>query len=72
MDNLISWGVLAVALFFLVIAGIAAGVLYGFYIITVALMAARYTVVLQSILIIVLFALLYGGAGFLLIKLGII
>jgi hypothetical protein len=72
MDNLISWGVLAVALFFLVIAGIAAGVLYGFYIITGALMAARYAVVLQSVLIIVLIALVYGGAGFLLKKLNII
>jgi hypothetical protein len=72
MDNLISWGVLAVALFFLVIAGIAAGVLYGSYIITVALMAARYAMVLQSFLIIVLIALVYGGTGFLLIKLGII
>jgi hypothetical protein len=72
MDNLISWGVLAVALFFLVIASIAAGVLYGSYIITVALMAARYAMVLQSFLIIVLIALVYGGTGFLLIKLGII
>jgi hypothetical protein len=72
MDDLITCGVLAVALFYLIIAGIAAGALYGLYVLVVTLMAGNYAVVLQPLFIMGIFALAYWGAGALLQKLGII
>jgi hypothetical protein len=72
MDNLITCGVLAVALFYLIIAGIAAGALYGLYLLVVTLMAGKYAVVLQPLFMMGILALAYLGAGALLQKLGII
>ena len=72
MDDLITCGVLAVALFYLIIAGIAAGALYGLYFLVVTLMAGNYAVVLQPLFIMGILALAYWGAGALLQKLGII
>lgn len=72
MDDLITCGVLAVALFYLIIAGISAGAVYGLYIMVVTLIAGNYQVVLQPLLIIGILALAYWGAGALLQKLGII
>jgi hypothetical protein len=72
MDDLVTCGVLAVALFYLIIAGIAAGAVYGLYILVVTLIAGNYPVVIQPLLIIGILALAYWGAGALLQKLGII
>jgi len=72
MDDLITSGVLAVALFYLIIAGIAAGALYGLYLLVVTLMAGNYAVVLQPLFNMGILALAYLGAGALLQKLGII
>lgn len=72
MDDLVTCGVLAVALFYLIIAGIAAGAVYGLYILVVTLIAGNYPGVIQPLLIIGILALVYRGAGALLQKLGII
>ena len=72
MDNLITCGVLAVALFYLIIVGIAAGALYGLYFLVVTLMAGKYAMVLQPLFMMGILALAYLGAGALLQKLGVI
>jgi len=72
MDDLITWGICAVALFFIIIIGIAGGVLYGFSIVIAALITGNYTPVVQPLRAVILLLLAYGGVGLLLAKLGII
>jgi hypothetical protein len=72
MDELVTYGVLAVALFYIIIAGIAGSVLYGLSILITALITGDYTPVVQPLLSVIILASAYGGAGFLLAKLGII
>jgi hypothetical protein len=72
MDDLITWGICAVALFFIIIIGIAGGVLYGFSMVIAALTTGNYTPVVQPLRAVILLLLAYAGAGLLLAKLGII
>jgi hypothetical protein len=72
MDDLVTYGVLAVVLFYIIIAGIAGGVLYGLSILINALITGDYTPVVQSLLAVIILASAYSGAGLLLAKLGII
>ena len=72
MDDLVTYGVLAVVLFYIIIAGIAGGVLYGLSILINALITGDYTPVVQPLLAVIILASAYGGAGLLLAKLGII
>lgn len=48
MDDLVRYGVLAVALFYVILAGIAVGVLYGLYILAMAFVTGNYTTVFQD------------------------
>jgi hypothetical protein len=72
MDDLVTYGVLAVVLFYIIIAGIAGGVLYGLSILINALITGDYTPVVQPLLAVIILASAYGGVGLLLAKLGII
>jgi hypothetical protein len=72
MDELVTYGILAVALFYAIIAGIAGGVLYGLSILITALITGDCTLVVQLLLAVIILASSYGGAGLLLAKLGII
>ncbi len=62
MDDLVRDGVLAVALFYVILAIIAAGVLYGLYILTMAFVTGNYTTVLQALTPLVILVLIYGVA----------
>ncbi|WAC05577.1 MAG: hypothetical protein OS112_02825 [Methanoregula sp.] len=72
MDNLVKYGVIAVVLFYLSITAIAAGVLYGLYILALAYVTGNFAKVLEFLPPVVTFALAYGLTGLALKKLGII
>ena len=72
MDELVTFGVLAVALFFIIVACVAGGVLYGLYVVVTAIINGNYTTVVQLLLFLIVLTLAYGGAGILMVKLGII
>jgi hypothetical protein len=72
MDELISYGVLAVALFLIIVTCIAGGVLYGLYMVVTAIITGNYTTVVQPLLFLIVLTLAYGSAGILMVKLGII
>ena len=72
MDDLVQYGVLAVALFYVILAGIAAGVLCGLYILTMAFVTGNYTMVLQALRPLVILVLIYWVAGCILKRRGII
>jgi hypothetical protein len=72
MDDLVRYGVLSVALFYVILAGIAAGVLYGLYILAMAFMTGNYTTVLQVLPPLVILVLIYGVTGHILKRRGII
>jgi hypothetical protein len=72
MDELITYGVLAVTLFFIIVACITGGVLYIFYMVVTAIITGNYTTVVQPLLVLIILTLAYGGAGILMVKLGII
>jgi hypothetical protein len=69
MDDLITCGILAVALFFLMISGIMGGLLYCMYIVITALITGNYTRLVWPLLVIVILVLSYGITGVLLAKL---
>jgi hypothetical protein len=72
MDDLVRYGVLSVALFYVILAGIAAGVLYGLYILAMAFVTGNYTTVLQVLPLLVILVLIYGVTGRILKRRGII
>ncbi len=72
MDDLITYGVCAIALFYLIVACIVGSVLYGLYMIVTAFISGNYTPIVQPLLGVMLLLLAYGGAGILLAKLSII
>lgn len=72
MDDLVRYGVLAVALFYVILAGIAAGVLYGLYILAMAFVTGNYTTVFQALPPLVILVLIYGVTGRILKRQGII
>lgn len=72
MDNLVRYGVLAVALFYLSIAAIAAGVLYGLYILALACATGNFAPVITALPPVIAFACAYGLTGLVLKKMDII
>lgn len=72
MDELVTYGIIAVILFYIIIAGITGGVLYGLSILITALITGDYTPVVQLLLVVIIPASAYVGAGLLLAKIGII
>jgi hypothetical protein len=72
MDSLIAYGVLAVAFFYLGIATGAVVVMYGAYLLFMAVVAGNITPVLGPAVIIILLALAYGCIGLVLAQLRVI
>jgi|GEM_PF-1091264 len=72
MDDLVWCGALAVALFYLSIAGIAAGVLYGLYSLALAFFSGNYSTVIGILIPMMVLGLIYGVAYLILKRLGIL
>lgn len=72
MDDLIIYGTLAVAVFYIMLASLGAGVVYGAYLVLVAVGTGNIALVAGPALIIGILALIYGCTGLVLAKLGII
>jgi hypothetical protein len=72
MDSLIVYGILAVAVFYLVIAGSAVVVMYGAYVLVMAVITGNITPVVDPALVIGMFALTYGCIGLVLAQLRVI
>ena len=72
MDDLVGYGLLAVALFYLCIAGIAAGVLYGLYYLTLAFFSGNYSTVIGILIPVIALGVIYGVAYLVLKRRGIL
>jgi hypothetical protein len=72
MDDLVRYGVLAVALFYLCIAGIAAGVLYGLYSLALAFFSGNYSTVIGILIPVIALGVIYGVAYLVLKRRGIL
>ena len=72
MDDLVGYGVLAVALFYLCIAGIAARVLYGLYSLALAFFLGNYSTVIGILIPVIALGVIYGVAYLVLKKQGIL
>jgi hypothetical protein len=72
MDELVQYGVIAVALFYVILAGIAMGILCGLYIFTMAFITGNYTIILQVLWPFAILVIIYSIAGCILKRRGII
>ena len=72
MDDLVGYGVLAVALFYLCIAGIAAGVLYGLYSLALASFSGNYSTVIRILIPLMVLGVIYVVAYLVLKRRGIL
>lgn len=72
MDDLVRYGVLAVALFYGILAGIAAGVLYGLYILAMAFVTGNYSTLIGVLIPLMVLGFIYGVVYLILKRLGIL
>jgi len=72
MDDLIIFGVLAVAIAYLVIVGFAIGVIYGLYLLITAITMGDFTFLLKILVFGGLIGFAYGCIGIILSKIGVI
>ncbi|MCX6682475.1 MAG: hypothetical protein NTY71_05770 [Methanoregula sp.] len=72
MDSLIVYGILAVVVFYLCIAAGAVVVMYGAYLLFMAVITGTITSVVDPALVIGIFALTYGCIGLVLAQLRVI
>ena len=72
MDDLVRYGVLAVALFYGILAGITAGVLYGLYILAMAFVTGNYATVFVILIPLMVLGFIYGVVYLILKRFGIL
>jgi hypothetical protein len=72
MDSLIAYGILAVAVFYLIIAAGAAALVYGAYLLFMVVVTGNISPVVDPAVIIIILTLTYGCIGGVLARLRVI